>query len=137
MSTLWTSTIPTVVSSYPYDSSLKASATTYKGPQQSAAGATTPGAALPGAGVTSGLPGAAATAAGAGIPGLAGTPGGTGSVNDQFAAYFQMQKESQQFNLAYLQLQESMQQENRSFSALSNVLKARHETMRSSISNIK
>ena len=49
----------------------------------------------------------------------------------------QMLQESQQFNLQFLGIQEQMQQENRSFSTLSNVLKARHETMRSSISNIK
>ena len=46
-------------------------------------------------------------------------------------------QESQAFNLYYLQIQEDMSRENRRFSALSNVMKARHETAKSAIGNIR
>lgn len=49
---------------------------------------------------------------------------------------WELTQRSQEFNLMYLQLQEDMSRENRRFSALSNVLKTRHETARSVISNI-
>jgi hypothetical protein len=45
--------------------------------------------------------------------------------------------ESQAFNLYYLEIQEEMSRENRRFSALSNVMKARHETAKSAIGNIR
>jgi len=44
---------------------------------------------------------------------------------------------SQAFNMYYLQLQEQMSTENRRFSALSNVMKARHETSKTAIGNIR
>jgi hypothetical protein len=40
-------------------------------------------------------------------------------------------------NLYYLKLQEQMSQESRSYSAISNVLKARHDTMKNAIGNIR
>jgi hypothetical protein len=40
-------------------------------------------------------------------------------------------------NLYYLELQERISDENRSYSALSNVLKARHETVKNVIGNIR
>jgi hypothetical protein len=40
-------------------------------------------------------------------------------------------------NLYYLQLQERISQESRNFTALSNVLKARHETVKNAITNIR
>ena len=40
-------------------------------------------------------------------------------------------------NLYFLQLQEQMAAENRQYSALSNVLKARHETVKNAIGNIR
>jgi len=49
---------------------------------------------------------------------------------------WELTQRSQEFNLMYLQLQEDLSRENRRFSALSNVLKTRHETARSVISNI-
>lgn len=45
--------------------------------------------------------------------------------------------DSQQFNLYYLQLQEEISAENRQYSALSNVLKARHDTVKNAIGNIR
>jgi hypothetical protein len=41
------------------------------------------------------------------------------------------------FNLQYLQLQEQMQSDNRQFTAVSNVLKTKHDTVKNSISNIR
>lgn len=64
-------------------------------------------------------------AAGSTLPGAAAT-----SVESQLAA-------SQDMNLYYLQLQEAMSAENRSYSACSNVLKARHDTVKNAIGNIR
>jgi hypothetical protein len=41
------------------------------------------------------------------------------------------------FNLQYLQLQSQMQHENRSYTAVSNIMKTKHETVKNSISNIR
>jgi hypothetical protein len=48
-----------------------------------------------------------------------------------------MQEMMASFNLQYLQLQEKMQQENRSFSTISNVMKTKHDTAKSSINNVR
>ncbi len=67
-------------------------------------------------------------------PGSAGEPEGrAGGVDD----YWKLQQQSQEFNLQFLQLQEGLSQENRRFSALSNVLKARHDTSKAVIQNIR
>lgn len=58
------------------------------------------------------------------------------SGNDSPDDLWELTQRSQEFNLTYLQLQEDLSRENRRFSALSNVLKTRHETARSVISNI-
>jgi hypothetical protein len=47
-----------------------------------------------------------------------------------------LQEQAQSFNLQYLQLQESMQRESREFTALSNVMKVKHETAKSAINNV-
>jgi pyridoxal biosynthesis lyase PdxS len=47
-----------------------------------------------------------------------------------------LQQEAQAFNLQYLQLQESMQRESREFTALSNVMKVKHDSAKSAINNI-
>ena len=48
----------------------------------------------------------------------------------------EMQEMNQQFNLQYLNLQQDMQQENRS-SAISNVMKTKHDTAKSMIQNVR
>ena len=48
-----------------------------------------------------------------------------------------MQEMMASFNLQYLQLQEKMQAENRSFTTVSNVMKTKHDTAKSSISNVR
>lgn len=44
---------------------------------------------------------------------------------------------SQDMNLYFLQLQEAMSAENRAYTAQSNVLKARHDTVKNAIGNIR
>lgn len=49
----------------------------------------------------------------------------------------QMQETQMSFNLQYLQLQSQMQNENRSYTAISNIMKTKHDTVKNSISNIR
>jgi hypothetical protein len=80
-------------------------------------------------------PAAAARQAGGAAPGA--PAGAAGTAQDSFSQLLRMQAEGQAFNVKYLSLQENLQRENRQFTALSNVLKARHETAQSAISNIR
>jgi prefoldin subunit 5 len=41
------------------------------------------------------------------------------------------------FNAQYLQLQAQMQHENRSYTAISNIMKTKHDTAKNSISNVR
>jgi hypothetical protein len=61
-----------------------------------------------------------------------GSPGG-----DAFEAARLLQQEAQGFNLRYLALQEEMQRESREFTAVSNVMKVRHDAARAAIHNIQ
>lgn len=63
----------------------------------------------------------------------AAASGGEGELLD---ATRTLQQQSQSFNLQYLQLQEGLQRENREFTALSNVMKVKHDSARSAIQNI-
>lgn len=47
-----------------------------------------------------------------------------------------MQEMQMSFNLQYLQLQNAMQNENRQFTMVSNIMKTKHDTVKSTISNI-
>ena len=88
----------------------------------------------------------AATATGSGgalpIP-LAGSSvipssmGSTGSDQSDLATVQTMQRESQAFNLQLLELQEDVQQYNRRFTTVSNVLRAKHDTAKAAVSNIR
>jgi hypothetical protein len=42
-----------------------------------------------------------------------------------------------EFNRQYLELQERMQRENREVSAISNIMKTKHETAKNSINNVR
>jgi hypothetical protein len=66
-----------------------------------------------------------------GVPGVSGTASG-GDPSMQ-----QMLSQDADQNMYYLQLQEQMSAESRSYSAISNVLKARHDTMKNAIGNIR
>ena len=46
-------------------------------------------------------------------------------------------QQSQDMNMYYLQIQEQVNAQNRTFSALSNVLKAEHDTVKTAIGNIR
>ena len=61
-----------------------------------------------------------------------------GSSQDRvLAATKQLQETQMSFNLQYLQLQSQMQHENRSYTAVSNIMKTKHETVKNSIGNIR
>jgi hypothetical protein len=53
------------------------------------------------------------------------------------AASKEMQQTQMSFNLQYLQLQSQMQNENRQYTAVSNIMKTKHDTVKNSISNIR
>jgi hypothetical protein len=82
----------------------------------------------------------AGTGLGSGTAGAGGTAAGvaaaTGSQGDILEATRAMQQEAQAMNLQYLQLQEQMQQESREFTALTNVMRVKHDSARAAIGNI-
>jgi hypothetical protein len=92
------------------------------------------GAAQATAGAARGAP-AASTSLTASL-GSGGTVGGTGS-GDAFEATRILQQEGQSFNLRYLELQERLQRETREFTAVSNVMKVRHDAARAAIQNVQ
>ncbi len=63
------------------------------------------------------------------------TTGTTTSTTDPTGMQGTLQ-ESQEMNIYYLQLQEQVNQQNRTYSALSDVLKAEHDTVKTAIGNI-
>jgi len=77
----------------------------------------------------------------AGAPGAGGNVGaapaaGTAGGDSLLEATRRLQEEARTFNLQYLQLQENMQRESREFTAISNVMKSKHDTARAAIQNI-
>ena len=48
-----------------------------------------------------------------------------------------LQETQMSFNLQYLQLQSQMQHENRSYTAISNIMKTKHDTVKNSINNVR
>jgi hypothetical protein len=98
-------------------------------PQPSALGPTTGGSAPSPASASLGSPLASP------IP-ASFAPGGAAAGGDLVEATRALQTQAQAFNLQYLQLQEGLQRESREFTAVSNVMKVRHETAKSAIQNI-
>lgn len=91
---------------------------------------------VPGGGkpVAAGVPMVPNAAAGASV----GAPStAVGAASGESGGVESMLAESQAFNLYYLQLQEEVSAENRSYTTLSNVLKARHDTVKNAIGNIR
>ncbi len=75
-----------------------------------------------------------------GGPGASTQQGGASTGNNQQDLLNQtkgMQEMMASFNLQYLTLQEKMQNENRSFTTVSNVMKTKHDTAKSSINNVR
>jgi len=93
----------------------------------------------PGAMATAGtsLGGAATGAAASGTSGVSSSLSSPASDQSDVAAMQAMQRESQVFNMQLLELQENVQQENRRFSTVSNVLRAKHDTAKAAVSNIR
>jgi len=69
--------------------------------------------------------------------GQSGAQSSGSSSQDLMQATQQMQETQMSFNLQYLQLQEQMQNDNRQFTAVSNILKTKHDTAKNIITNIK
>lgn len=65
------------------------------------------------------------------------TAGAAGSTGTGAPGIEQVMSQDADQNMYYLQLQEQMSAESRSYSAISNVLKARHDTMKNAIGNIR
>lgn len=83
-------------------------------------------------GAAVGSMGGAALATATGVAGssTAATGGEAGGLESSL-------QQSQEMNLYYLQIQEAVNAQNRSFTALSNVLKAEHDTVKTAIGNIR
>jgi len=63
--------------------------------------------------------------------------GGGGGGDGEFDRLWEMQAESRAFNVEMLELQQAAQAENRRFTAMSNLMKARHDTAKAAIQNIR
>jgi hypothetical protein len=68
---------------------------------------------------------------------LGGIAAGGSSQAGLMNATSSMQETQMSFNLQYLQLQSQMQDENRSYTAVSNIMKTKHDTVKNSIGNIR
>lgn len=88
-------------------------------------------------GVAASGKGAAALPGGGAASAPIGAAGGGGSQSQLLAATKQLQETQMRFNLQYLQLQSQMQNENRSYTAVSNIMKTKHDTVKNSISNVR
>jgi hypothetical protein len=64
----------------------------------------------------------------------AGLGGAKGEKLDQM---WEMQEQNQMFNMQYMHLQQELQSDNRHFSTMTNLLKARHDTAKSAINNMR
>jgi hypothetical protein len=105
---------------------LSESASVVLGGLEAAAGA------LPGASIVT------AAVRGAGSAGVsASSSGASGSTSAEAGSVENVLAQSADQNLYFLRIQEELQSENRRYSALSNVLKARHETVKNAIGNIR
>lgn len=62
---------------------------------------------------------------------------GAGAAPNEAAGIESSLQQSQDMNLYFLQIQEAVNAQNRSFTALSNVLKAQHDTVKTAIGNIR
>jgi hypothetical protein len=90
----------------------------------------------PGTGTGSSLSPEGASASTGAMPSAVSPPGGPGAGgegNDVEAALSQSANQ----NLYFLEIQERISAESRSYTAISNVLKARHDTVKNAIGNIR
>jgi hypothetical protein len=97
------------------------------------AAAMTPGAvAAPGGVSTSSLPAGTTPGSGVTAGAASGQPGAAGGTPIESVL-----SENANQNLYFLQLQEQISAESRAYSAASNILKARHDTVKNAIGNIR
>jgi hypothetical protein len=86
-------------------------------------------------------PGASPSGTSVGVAGanaaLAGATGGAATGSAEGGGLEASLAQSQEMSLYYLQVQEQVNAQNRSYTALSNVLKAEHETVKTAIGNIR
>lgn len=78
------------------------------------------------------------------LPGTGPGPGSTGStpstgnaMQDMMNQTKDMQEMQMSFSMQYLQLQDKMQNENRQYTTISNVMKTKHDTAKSTINNVR
>ena len=71
------------------------------------------------------------------LAGALNASSGGNSAAQLMAATQQMQETQMSFNLQYLQLQDQMQRENQQYTAVSNLLKTKHDTVKNAIHNIR
>lgn len=82
------------------------------------------------------ISGGTGAGAGAGPSAIGGSAGGS-SQDQLLGATRNMQETQMSFNLQYLQLQSQMEHEHRSYTALSNIMKTRHDAVRHPINNVR
>lgn len=80
---------------------------------------------------------AAGGVSGAGGTTPIGSAAGGGGQDQLLNATKQMQETQMSFNLQYLQLQSQMQSENRSYTAVSNIMRTKHDVVKNSINNVR
>jgi hypothetical protein len=84
--------------------------------------------------------GAANAVGGRGIAGPAGAATGAAALaagNPEMANVEAMMQQGQMSNLQLLALQQQVQQENQQFTTVSNVMRAKHDTAKAAVSNIR
>jgi hypothetical protein len=72
-----------------------------------------------------------------GTAGTAGSAGGGGAAGAENGGVEAALNQSANQNLYFIEIQERISAESRSYSAISNVLKARHDTVKNAIGNIR
>lgn len=72
-----------------------------------------------------------------GVPSVAPPEAHMNSGRVDVALALPMQETQMSFNLQYLQLQSQMQNDNRQYTAVSNILKTKHDTVKNSIDNVR
>jgi hypothetical protein len=60
-----------------------------------------------------------------------------GAKGEKLDQMWEMQEQNQMFNMQYMHLQQELQSDNRHFSTMTNLLKARHDTAKSAINNMR
>jgi len=98
--------------------------------------ASSTGPALVSAPAANGIPAGVGSVTPEGSAGTAGNAGGTPAGTDNGGVEAALNQSANQ-NLYFIELQERMSAESRSYSAMSNVLKARHDTVKNAIGNIR